>query len=138
MAARHRTEEKTIGEVARALGLRASTLRYYEAEGLLPAARRRGGKRVYGPADLDQLALIELAKASGFTIAEVRVLLGGFAHRTSAGKRWRSLAAAKRRQLEERIEQAQRMKRLLAVLARCECPTLADCGRAMRRRGAAG
>lgn len=124
--------EKTIGEVARESGIRASALRYYEAEGLLPAARRSGGKRVYDAAQLDRLAVIELAKGVGFTIAEVRVLLGGFARHTAPGKRWRSLAADKMRELQARIDQARRMKKLLEVLAQCQCPTLADCGRVLR------
>jgi hypothetical protein len=37
----------TIGLVAARTGLRASAIRYYEAQGLLPVAVRKGGKRVY-------------------------------------------------------------------------------------------
>lgn len=125
---------KTIGEVARGTGLRASALRYYEAEGLVPSAGRRGGKRVYDEAALDRLALVELAKASGFTVAEVRKLLGGFDRRTPPGERWRSLAKGKIAALDARIAEARRMKRVLEIVSRCDCPTLAECGRAMRSR----
>ena len=59
----------TIGEVARRAGVAASALRYYEREGLIPKADRRGGKRVYGEDILDRLALIAVAKGGGFTVA---------------------------------------------------------------------
>lgn len=50
-----------IGEVAGRAGLRASAIRYYEEQGLLPRPRRRSGKRVYDVSVLDRLALIELS-----------------------------------------------------------------------------
>ena len=51
----------TIGQVASRAGLRASAIRYYEAQGLLPAALRHAGKRVYDDSILDRLAMIALA-----------------------------------------------------------------------------
>jgi MerR family redox-sensitive transcriptional activator SoxR len=124
--------ELRIGEVARAAGLRASAIRYYEERGLVRPAGRRGGARVYDADILDRLAVIELAKSAGFSLAEIRRLLGGFSRRSGAGKRWRTLAEAKRPQLTRRMEEARRMLRLLDTLADCECPTLEDCGRALR------
>ena len=81
----------SIGEVAKRTGVAASALRYYEREGLIPKAERSGGKRVYAIDILDRLALIGVAKAAGFSIAEVKTLLSGFARRTPPGRRWRTL-----------------------------------------------
>jgi MerR family redox-sensitive transcriptional activator SoxR len=67
----------SIGEVAKRAGVAASALRYYEREGLIPKADRRGGKRVYGADILDRLALIGVAKGAGFTVAEIQTLLSG-------------------------------------------------------------
>jgi MerR family redox-sensitive transcriptional activator SoxR len=125
--------ELTIGQVAKQCGLRASAIRYYEAEGLIPLGRRRGGRRVFDASVLGRLALIDLAKGSGFTISEIRKLVHGFSRRTSPGARWRALAADKLQELDERIEQAVRMKRVLQMVGGCECPTLEDCGKAMLR-----
>ena len=33
----------TVGEIAKKIGVRASTLRYYDKEGLLPFVERSGG-----------------------------------------------------------------------------------------------
>lgn len=125
--------ELTIGEVAAEAGLRASAIRYYEAEGLIPVGHRRHGRRVYDRSVLDRLALIELAKRSGFTVAETRRLLSGFSGRTPPGERWRALASAKIRELDERLSRIRRMKRVLEAVSRCECPTLETCGGALRR-----
>ena len=122
----------TIGEVADRTGIAASALRYYEREGLIPLADRRGGKRVYGEDILDRLALIAVAKAAGFKVAEIRTLLSGFARRTPPGQRWRKLAHAKLAELEERMAEVERMKRVLEAVTRCECPTLEECSRAIR------
>ena len=124
--------ELAIGEVARRAGLASSAIRYYESQGLIPRAARRGGRRVYGPEILERLKLIDLAKRAGFTIAEIRRLLGGFTRRTPAGDRWRSLAERKLEELERQIAEAQQMKRVLRVVMGCDCPTLDDCARAMR------
>jgi len=130
--------ELAIGEVARRAGLASSAIRYYESQGLIPRAARRGGRRVYGPEILERLALIELAKRAGFTIAEIRRLLAGFARRTPPGERWRSLAERKLGELERQIAEARQMKRVLEVVMGCRCPTLEDCARAMPGRGASG
>jgi len=124
---------RTIGEVAKLTGVAASALRYYEREGLIPRADRRGGKRIYGDDILDRLALIGVAKAAGFSVAEVRTLLSGFTRRTPPGKRWRKLADRKLAELEARAAEVASMKRVLLAVTRCECPTLDECARAMRR-----
>ena len=122
----------TIGEVAQRSGVAASALRYYEREGVIPKADRRGGKRVYGEEILDRLTIIGVAKSAGFTVAEIKTLLSGFARRTPPGVRWRKLAETKLTELESRIAEVERMKRVLEAVTSCECPTLEECSRAMR------
>jgi MerR family redox-sensitive transcriptional activator SoxR len=124
--------ELRIGEVAERSGIAASAVRYYERQGLLPRPARLGGRRVYDASVLDRLRLIELGKGAGFTLGELGRLLGGFERRTPPGERWRALVRAKGAELDRRIAEAQRMKRVLRRVARCRCPTLADCGRAAR------
>jgi MerR family redox-sensitive transcriptional activator SoxR len=117
----------SIGEVARRAGLNTSALRYYESEGLLPVAERVSGRRRYDPDVYPRLSLIGLAQRAGFTVREIRGLLHGFGRRTPPGVRWRKLAGRKLVEVEERIEEAQAMRRLLATLLDCECPTLEMC-----------
>jgi DNA-binding transcriptional MerR regulator len=125
----------SIGEVARSSGVAASALRYYERSGLIPRGDRSGGRRVYDDEILDRLALIRVAKAAGFRLSEIRTLLLGFERRTPPGVRWRTLAARKRAELKLRLAELERARRMLGVVTRCECRTLADCSRALRERG---
>ena len=64
-----------IAEVQRATGLSARTLRYYEEVGLLPGVRRRaGGRRVYGPDEIERLRFIQRLKQLGLSLAEIKEL----------------------------------------------------------------
>ncbi|CAN5499828.1 ABC transporter substrate-binding protein [soil metagenome] len=103
----------SIGAVAAHAGLATSTLRFYEAEGLLPAPERISGRRRYHRRVLRRLAVITAGKEAGFSLAEVRELLDGFGDQAPAAERWRRLAADKLPEVEALIDQATNMKRLL-------------------------
>ena len=65
-----------IGEVAERAGMSTSRIRYYEARGLLPEPERVAGKRRYTEDVLRRLAIIDAAQRVGFTLEEIRDLLG--------------------------------------------------------------
>jgi len=122
----------TIGEVGRRAGLRTSAIRYYESVGLLPRPLRQNGRRIYDPSILARLSVVELAQRAGFTIAETRTLLHGFARKTPPSARWQKLTERKLEEIDARIREAQEMRQVLEALRRCHCPTLTDCGRALQ------
>jgi MerR family transcriptional regulator, copper efflux regulator len=64
-----------ISELAARSGVPATTLRFYEQEGLLPAERTSAGYRVYDEAAVDRLAFITTAKGLGLALPEIRRLL---------------------------------------------------------------
>jgi MerR family redox-sensitive transcriptional activator SoxR len=117
----------TIGAVARASGIAQSAIRYYEAEGLLPAPVRIGGRRTYGPDAVDRLRVIRTARELGFTLDEIRTLLHGFSQDTPPSERWQQLASRKLLEVNALIVRAQRMKALLEKGLRCDCVTVDDC-----------
>lgn len=102
----------SIGEVAQRTQLRPSALRFYEEKGLIAPTTRVGGKRRYHPAILRRLALIEMATRAGFTLAETGELLGD-ASDASSSQQWDDLATRKVHELEEIIQRARTMQRLL-------------------------
>lgn len=58
------------------VGVPASTLRYYEAEGVLPAVgRSKGGRRRYSDADLGALRVVECLKKSGLSIKDIKAFM---------------------------------------------------------------
>lgn len=66
-----------IGEVARATGLTARALRFYEARGLVAPLRTARGRRVYGPTELARLNAAVALKRAGFSLARIGELLSG-------------------------------------------------------------
>ena len=63
----------TIGEMAKMLGVPASTLRYYDKEGLLPFVERSGGGiRMFKDSDFEWLSIIECLKQTGMPLREIR------------------------------------------------------------------
>src|SRR5438445_10837708 len=103
----------SIGEVARRMGLRSSAIRYYERLGLIPKPPRVSGRRRYDDRVLERLAMVRFAKHVGFSVAEIKVLLGGVEGRPPT-ERWRKLAAAKVAQVDQFVAQARSIRKLLA------------------------
>jgi MerR family redox-sensitive transcriptional activator SoxR len=102
----------TISEVARQVGLHPSAIRYYERIGLLPSPPRRSGRRRYDPSVVNCLAVIQRARQSGFTLAEIRELFFGFRGASRASERWQELSRRKLAELDDRIEEIREMRDL--------------------------
>lgn len=65
----------TIKEIAKRLNIPASTIRYYEKQGLLNIQRKNNNYREYSLEDEQKLKLILVMKYSGFSIKEIKALL---------------------------------------------------------------
>lgn len=116
----------TIGELARRAGVRTSAVRYYESVGLLGAAPRSGGRRVYDGSALFRLAFISSAKGVGFALREIRELIGGFPK-----SRWEPLARRKLAELDAMGRRVAAMRALLEEHLRCRCVDVEACGRTL-------
>lgn len=103
-----------IGELSRRTGCNIETIRYYERIGLMPAPPRRGRYRSYGAGDVGRLGFVRRARELGFTLDEVRALLGlaGGGHASCAEVR--NLAASHLKDVRTRIADLKRMERVLA------------------------
>jgi MerR family mercuric resistance operon transcriptional regulator len=67
----------SIGALARRTGCNIETIRYYERTGLLPLpARDSGGRRRYGADDAKRLAFVRRGRQLGFSLADIRTLIG--------------------------------------------------------------
>jgi DNA-binding transcriptional MerR regulator len=64
-----------IGELARRAGVTTRALRYYEAQGLLPATRAPNGYREYGESAVRRVGNIRRLLAVGFTSDEIRAFI---------------------------------------------------------------
>lgn len=64
-----------ISEVARAAGVKVSSVRFYERRGLLAPARGGSGYREYDAADLDRIRVLRRGQELGFSLGELATLL---------------------------------------------------------------
>lgn len=119
-------EQMTIGEVAEAVGLNTSAVRYYERVGILPEAERVSGQRRYGPETVDRLRTVQAGQQAGFSLEEIKQLLRG-AEDGHAAEELRQLAERKLPDVDALIERAQAMKEWLELAAECRCGSLDVC-----------
>ena len=123
-----------IGEAAKASGVSAKMIRHYEENGFIPKATRTvSGYRVYGEADVHVLRFIRRARDLGFSLAEIKALLGLWGNRRRASGDVKRLALRHVEELDARIAEMQAMRRTLVDLAdhchgdhRPDCPILED------------
>ena len=127
----------TIGQIARQVGVAASTLRYYERAGLLrPARRSAAGYRLYDQAAVEQLAFIRAAQAVGFTLDDIRTLLR--LDEDSPCEQVQAMVRRRMAEIDERLACLQKVRATLAqALRRCQrsrrgCAVLADLKRARK------
>jgi MerR family transcriptional regulator, redox-sensitive transcriptional activator SoxR len=117
----------SIGEVAKRAGTSVSAIRFYEREGLLPAAERISGQRRFTEEAVQRLGIIDVAKQAGFSLEEVRVLLTSIDEGAPAHEQLQALAARKLPEVDALIERAQAMRDWLTTASACGCDSLESC-----------
>lgn len=128
------TDNMNIGELAKASGISAKLIRYYESIGLIPpAARAETGYRIYTGEDVHTLRFIKRSRNLGFSIPEIQLLLGLWRNKSRSSSEVKQLALRHVSELEARMAEIQEMVNTLKNLAshchgdqRPDCPILDD------------
>ena len=121
-----------IGQAAKASGVSAKMIRYYEQTGLIPAADRAdSGYRDYSDTDVHMLRFIRRARDLGFSVAEIGDLLNLWRDETRQSAEVKRLAQGHIDALEKKIVVLQDMAHSLTMLVnachgdhRPHCPIL--------------
>lgn len=130
-----------IGEAADASGVSAKMIRHYEDIGLVPkVGRTSAGYRIYREADVHVLRFVRRARDFGFSMKEIKALLGLWIDRRRASADVKRMVTVHVAQLDARIAELQAMRGTLQRLAgschgdkRPECPILEDLAQEPRR-----
>jgi MerR family copper efflux transcriptional regulator len=123
-----------IGEAARASGITAKMIRYYESVDLIPpAGRSESGYRTYSQRDVDTLRFIRRARDFGVAMDRVKLLVGLWQDKDRPSREVKAIALRQVAELEAKIAELTAMKDSLAELAnachgdsRPDCPILRD------------
>jgi Cu(I)-responsive transcriptional regulator len=119
----------TIGDLAKATATKVETVRYYERIGLLPApARTSGNYRAYGPDHLGRLSFVRRARDLGFSIGQVRELLGLADDLERPCEAVDAIAREHLKEVERKIADLTALRRELdGLVGRCRRGTVAEC-----------
>jgi DNA-binding transcriptional MerR regulator len=128
----------TLKDMTQSTGCTPRTVRYYERQGLLSAARSAGGHRLFAPQQLERLRYIVALREAGWALEEVEALLtvrDAAGSDRAAAERLDEMLHAQVGKLERKIEVLQRLradltgtKKMLAICHVCtEEHEVVDC-----------
>ena len=123
-----------IGQAAKATGISAKMIRYYEDTGLIgPVARTDAGYRIYGARDIHTLGFIKRSRDMGFSVERIGELLELWRDRSRHSADVKRMALEHVQVLQRRIAELQDMVQTVQALANCcagddrpDCPILRD------------
>lgn len=121
-----------IGQAAKASGVSTKMIRHYESVGLFPEAPRTdAGYRQYSDKEISTLRFIRQSRDLGFSIEQIRELLGLWQNRRRPSRLVRALAETHIQELDAKLKELQAMKATLQHLVHCchgderpDCPII--------------
>ncbi len=122
-----------IGEVSKASGLPAKTIRYYEDIGLIRPHRLENGYRDFNDDHLHKLRFVQRSRSLGFSVEECRILLALYEDKNRTSAEVKSIAEKRLKDIEQKMKDLQSMRAMLLHLIgschgdeRPDCPILDD------------
>jgi len=117
-----------IGDAAKATGLSAKTIRYYEGINLVVADRSGNGYRNYSDAHIHKLRFVRRARRLGFSIDVCRALLSLYQDRNRASSEVKSIAKKHLGEIEVKIIELQNLQETLShLIDHCAGDDRPDC-----------
>lgn len=118
-----------IGELTRAAETNAETIRYYERIGLLPAPPRTSGNyRYYSAAHVSRLSFTRRARDLGFSIEQIRALLGLSDQKNQSCEAVDVIAREHLADVKRKLADLTALRRELELLiGQCSHGTVAEC-----------
>lgn len=116
-------------DLARATGCNLETIRYYETVGIMPNPPRTSkGYRSYDDTHVRRLKFVMRSRDLGFSLEEIRGLLGLVDDRTQTCAQVQSVAEAHLEEVQAKIADLERIERVLSeTVARCTGDAVPEC-----------
>jgi MerR family mercuric resistance operon transcriptional regulator len=119
----------TIGALSDRTGCNMETVRYYERIGLMPrTARSDGGHRRYGEDHVKRLGFIRRSRELGFTLDQIRTLLGLVDGRRYTCDQVKRVAVEHLDEIHRKVADLRTIERVLkGMAAECEGGAVPKC-----------
>jgi MerR family redox-sensitive transcriptional activator SoxR len=122
-------EELTIGELSGRSGVSQSALRFYERQGLIRSRRTTGNQRRYDRATLRQIAFIRASQNLGIPLSVIGDTLAFLPEGVAPTREfWMRASQCWSEELNNRIEQLERMRDRFTSCIGCGCLSFKECG----------
>ncbi|MGP3928054.1 redox-sensitive transcriptional activator SoxR [Streptomyces sp. 8N616] len=120
--------ELTVGQLSARSGAAVSALHFYESKGLISSRRTSGNQRRYNRDTLRRVAFVRAAQRVGIPLATIRDALAELPdERTPTREDWARLSETWRSELDQRIQQLNRLRDHLTDCIGCGCLSLDTC-----------
>lgn len=129
MRADRKFRSTTIGGLARASGVKVTTIRYYESVGLIdPPDRSEGGQRLYDQEAVNRMSFIRHARDLGFSLEAIRDLIALSSNEDRSCAEIDDIARRHAADVRHRITRLKALERELnRMIAACAVNRVADC-----------
>ena len=119
----------TIGGLAKASGVKVTTIRYYESIGLIdPPDRSDGGQRLYEKNAIERMNFIRHARDLGFSLDAVRELIALSSNRERSCAEIDEIARRHAADIRHRIKRLKALEREMErMIKSCSVDKVADC-----------
>jgi DNA-binding transcriptional MerR regulator len=123
------SQSYSIGALAEATDTKVETVRYYERIGLLPEPGRTAANyRAYSPDHLARLSFIRRARDLGFTLDQIRALLGLADHKNNDCCAVDAIARDHLADIDRKVADLKALRRELNdLIGQCRRGTIAEC-----------
>jgi MerR family redox-sensitive transcriptional activator SoxR len=116
-----------IGAVAERYGVPATTLRYWEQIGLLPAQERVAGQRRYDLDAVRRIKFIRMAARAGLSLEDIRTLLAGHVDHSPTFNDWAAAARDQLAAIDRRIADLGHLRATIEECLACGCQHARRC-----------
>jgi MerR family redox-sensitive transcriptional activator SoxR len=116
-----------IGAVTERYGVPATTLRYWEQIGLLPAQERVAGQRRYDLDAVRRIKFIRMASRAGLSLDDIRTLLAGHVDQSPTFNDWATAARDQLAAIDRRIADLGHLRATIEECLACGCQSARRC-----------
>ncbi|MEQ1929124.1 MAG: helix-turn-helix domain-containing protein [Parvularculaceae bacterium] len=129
MQGRNEQRATTIGGLARASGVKVTTIRYYESIGLIdPPERSEGGQRLYDRNAVERMNFIRHARDLGFSLEAIRELIALASNKDRSCAEIDEIARRHAADIRHRIRRLKALEREMErMIKACAVDKVADC-----------